>query len=224
MADFSFEREVRTPYSEAYLVMESDRQVGRVDIHFTPEMVHVAVTVDESLTQDTVRQIIDTLDEDIVDAVGINRGNFVVHVFQGRETGVFSDENEVTAQLSPVAGRMMVAPPPGEMLHVGPDGPRREYLQQVALGQAVGAINVALRVRQDGEGQLKLTGKLEQPLPGLEGNGHHFGTFGLNLAVLLPQLRQMFPSRHSSEVPQEDQQYLPAQQLLEGEKCAIWRG
>ena len=94
MADFSFEREVRTPYSEAYLVMESDRQVGRVDIHFTPEMVHVAVTVDESLTQDTVRQIIDTLDEDIVDAVGINRGNFVVHVFQGRETGVFSDENE----------------------------------------------------------------------------------------------------------------------------------
>lgn len=94
MADFTFEREVRTPYSEAYLVMELDRQVGRVDIHFTPEMVHVALTVDESLTQDAVQQIIDTVDEDIVDAVGVNRGNFVVHVFQGRETGVFSDENE----------------------------------------------------------------------------------------------------------------------------------
>ena len=94
MVDFSFEREVRTPYSEAYLVMEMDRQVGRVDIHFTPEMVHVAVSVDESLTQETIRQIIDAVDEDIVDAVGINRGNFVVHVFQGRETGVFSDENE----------------------------------------------------------------------------------------------------------------------------------
>ena len=94
MVDFSFEREVRTPYSEAYLVMEMDRQVGRVDIHFTPEMVHVAVSVDESLTQETIQQIIDAVDEDIVDAVGINRGNFVVHVFQGRETGVFSDENE----------------------------------------------------------------------------------------------------------------------------------
>ncbi len=94
MADFKFEREVRTPYSEAYLVMEMDRQVGRIDIHFTPEMVHVAVSVDESLTQDTVQQIIDAVDQDIVDAVGINRGNFVVHVFQGRETGVFSDENE----------------------------------------------------------------------------------------------------------------------------------
>ena len=94
MVDFSFEREVRTPYSEAYLVMEMDRQVGRVDIHFTPEMVHVAVSVDESLTEETIHQIIDAVDEDIIDAVGINRGNFVVHVFQGRETGVFSDENE----------------------------------------------------------------------------------------------------------------------------------
>ena len=94
MVDFSFEREVRTPYSEAYLVMEMDRQVGRVDIHFTPEMVHVAVSVDESLTQETIQQIIDAVDEDIIDAVGINRGNFVVYLFQGRETGVFSDENE----------------------------------------------------------------------------------------------------------------------------------
>ncbi len=53
MADLNFECEVRTPYSEAYLVMEQDRQIGRVDIHFTPEMVHVAVSVDESLTQET---------------------------------------------------------------------------------------------------------------------------------------------------------------------------
>ena len=93
MVDLRFEREVRTPYSEAYLVMEQDRQVARVDIHFTPEMVHVAVSVDESLTQETVQQIIATVDEDLVDAVGINRGNFVVHIFQGRETGVLSDDN-----------------------------------------------------------------------------------------------------------------------------------
>ena len=94
MADLNFEREVRTPHSEAYLIMELDRQVGRVDIHFTPEMVHAAISVDESLTQETVQQIIDTVDEDIVDSVGINRGNFVAHIFQGRETGVLSDESE----------------------------------------------------------------------------------------------------------------------------------
>ena len=46
------------------------------------------------MTQETVQQIIDIVDEDIVDSVGINRGNFVVHIFQGRETGVLSDESE----------------------------------------------------------------------------------------------------------------------------------
>lgn len=94
MADLNFEREVRTPHSEAYLIMEHDRQVGRVDIHFAPEMVHAAVSVDESLTQEIVQQIIDTVDEDILNSVGINRENFVVHIFQGRETGVLSDDIE----------------------------------------------------------------------------------------------------------------------------------
>ena len=92
MAFFNFEREVRTPYSEAYTIMETDRMVGRVDIHFTDEMVHVALAVDESLTQENVQEIMDAVDHDIVDAVGISQGNFVVHVFQGRETGVFGDD------------------------------------------------------------------------------------------------------------------------------------
>jgi len=93
VANFTFEREVRTPYSEAYTIQEGDRQVGRVDIHFADDMVHVAVAVDESLTQEAIQEIIDTIDEDLVDAVGIAREGFVVHVFQGRETGVFSDNN-----------------------------------------------------------------------------------------------------------------------------------
>ena len=92
MSDFSFEREVRTPYSEAYTIREEDRPVGRIDIHFADGVVHLAVSVDESLTQDAIQEIIDTVDEDMVDAVGIAREGFVVHVFQGKETGVFSDE------------------------------------------------------------------------------------------------------------------------------------
>jgi hypothetical protein len=93
VGDFSFEREVRTPYSEAYTIREDDRPVGRVDIHFADGVVHIAIAVDESLTQDAIQEIIDTVDEDMVDAVGISREGFVVHVFQGRETGVFSDND-----------------------------------------------------------------------------------------------------------------------------------
>ena len=92
MPDFSFEREVRTPYSEAYTIREDDRTVGRIDIHFANGVVHLALAVDESLTQDAIQEIIDTVDEDMVDAVGISRQEFVVHVFQGRETAVFSDD------------------------------------------------------------------------------------------------------------------------------------
>lgn len=92
MSDFSFEREVRTPYSEAYTIRENDRPVGRIDIHFADGLVYLSVAVDESLTQDSIQEIIDTVDEDMVDAVGISRDGFVVHVFQGRETGVFSDD------------------------------------------------------------------------------------------------------------------------------------
>ena len=92
MPDFNFEREVRTPFSEAYTIHQGDRQVGRIDIHFTDEMVHVSLAVDESLTQEAIQEIIDAVDEDLVDALGIAREGFVVHVFQGREVGVFGDD------------------------------------------------------------------------------------------------------------------------------------
>ncbi len=93
MPDFAFEREVRTPYSEAYTILEDERPVGRVDIHFTFNIIHVTLAVDESLTQDSIQELIDTIDEDLVDAVGINREELIIHVFQGRETGVFSDDS-----------------------------------------------------------------------------------------------------------------------------------
>lgn len=93
MPDFDFEREVRTPYSEAYTILEDDRPVGRIDIHFTFDVIHVTLAVDESVTQEGIQELIDTIDEDLVDAIGINREELVIHVFQGRETGVFSDDS-----------------------------------------------------------------------------------------------------------------------------------
>ena len=60
------------------------------------------------------------------------------------------------------------------------------------------------RVGQNGERKLELPGKLEQPVPGLKRDRHHAGAHGLNLAMPLPQLRQVLPSRDSSEMSQED--------------------
>ncbi len=93
MPDFAFRREVRTPSSEGYIILEDNRPVGRADIHFALDVVHVTLAVSESLTEEQVQQIVDMIDDDLVDAAGVEREEMVVHVFQGRETGVYTDQD-----------------------------------------------------------------------------------------------------------------------------------
>lgn len=90
MGNFYFERECRTPHSECYTVVEDDNTIGRVDLHFTDTVVHATLSVGESLTTEQIQDLIDTIDEDLVDSVGITREEMIVHVHQGRDLGVFS--------------------------------------------------------------------------------------------------------------------------------------
>ncbi len=93
MAEHYFERDCRTPYSESYTILDNDQPVGRVDLHFTATIVHGTLCVRESLTQEEVQELIETIDDELVDAVGVSREEFIVHVYQGRETGVYSDSD-----------------------------------------------------------------------------------------------------------------------------------
>ena len=45
------------------------------------------------MSEESVQEIIDTIDEDLADAVGISREDFIIHVFQGHETGIFTDNS-----------------------------------------------------------------------------------------------------------------------------------
>ena len=93
MADYYFERDCRTPHSESYTILEEEQSVGRLDLHFTSTLVHGTLCVLESLTQENIQELIETIDDDLIDAVGVSREEFIVHVFQGRETGVYSDSD-----------------------------------------------------------------------------------------------------------------------------------
>ena len=93
MSKFYFEREARTAYSECYTVLEEDDVIGRVDIHFADAVVHGTLNVAESLTNDGIQDLIDTISEELIDSVGINRQEIIVHVHQGRDLGVFSTRN-----------------------------------------------------------------------------------------------------------------------------------
>ena len=91
MEDYTFERDCRTPNSESYSIIEGDRPVGRVDIHYTPTIVHGTLCINESFTQEAIQDLIETIDEELIDVAGVTREEFIVHVFQGREAGVYSD-------------------------------------------------------------------------------------------------------------------------------------
>ena len=90
MANFYFQREARTSNSECYTVLEDESNVGRLDIHYADPVVHATLSVDESLTTDRIQDLIDTMDEELLDSVGITRQEFIIHVHQGRDLGVFS--------------------------------------------------------------------------------------------------------------------------------------
>ena len=90
---FNFERECRTLQSECYTVLEEQNSVGRVDIHFTDTVIHATLSIIDNLTNDQIQDLIDTIDEDLMDSVGINRQEVIVHVHQGRDLGVFSTRN-----------------------------------------------------------------------------------------------------------------------------------
>ncbi len=92
MGGFHFERECRTPYSECYTIELDDDEVGRVDLHYGPEVVYATLVVSERLTQDEIRQLIGEIDERLVLSTDPLREDFVVTVWVGREEGVYSDE------------------------------------------------------------------------------------------------------------------------------------
>ncbi len=90
MDRFYFERECRTPNSECYTILEDENSVGRIDIHFTSSVIHATMNISESLTTDEIQDLIDTIDEQLLDSIGVSRQEIIVHVHQGRDIGVFT--------------------------------------------------------------------------------------------------------------------------------------
>ena len=90
MPGFYFEREVRTENSECYTILEDDQPIGRVDIHFTHGVVHATLCVAESLTRVHIQELVETVDEELVDVLGVTRDDYIVHVHQGVDIGVFT--------------------------------------------------------------------------------------------------------------------------------------
>jgi len=92
MAKYQFQRECRTAQSEAYLISVNDEQMGRVDLHFTASIVYATLCVGENTGNEEIQELIDVIDEELVLSSDVARDDLLVTVYQGREVGIFSDE------------------------------------------------------------------------------------------------------------------------------------
>lgn len=82
----------RTPSSEAYLILEEDNRLGRIDLHFGNDMVFGTLVVEREISEQEVQDLIEAIDDELVTSAQMPRDDFVVTVYQGKEVGVYSDE------------------------------------------------------------------------------------------------------------------------------------
>jgi hypothetical protein len=95
MAEYQFEREARTPYSESYVIDSDGDAAGRVDLHFTASgMAFATLCVPPDFDEDEIQDLIGEIDERLVLTTDPYRDDFVVTVWRGTQAGVFSEEDE----------------------------------------------------------------------------------------------------------------------------------
>ncbi len=93
MAEYNFERESRTPYSESFVIEADGDDMGRVDLHFTPSITYGTLCIPESYSEDDIQELISEIDERLVMSNDPYREDFVVTVWAGRQGGVYSEED-----------------------------------------------------------------------------------------------------------------------------------
>jgi hypothetical protein len=89
-----YDRLCRTSYSEAYLLSEAERPLGRVDLHYGSAVVHALLLVEMELDDTDVHNLIERIDSDLVWTSDRPRDDFLVTVYRGQEVGMFSDDED----------------------------------------------------------------------------------------------------------------------------------
>jgi len=93
MAQYQFERESRTPFSESYTVEGDGEEIGRVDLHFTPSgIVQATLCVPQGFDEDEIQELMAEIDERLVMSTDPYRDDFVVTVWRGERAGVYSED------------------------------------------------------------------------------------------------------------------------------------
>ena len=94
MPTFNFERETRTPNSEAFIIEAGGDEIGRVDLHYAGSTAYATLCVPADFNDDAIEELIGEIDERLVMSWEPLRDDFIVTVWAGHEVGVFSENDD----------------------------------------------------------------------------------------------------------------------------------
>lgn len=83
MDGFRFERICRTPHSEAYLVVDGEDVVARVDLHFTASVVYGVLIAERELDDAAIEALRQEIDDELVLTAVTPRDDFSLAVYRG---------------------------------------------------------------------------------------------------------------------------------------------
>jgi hypothetical protein len=87
----TFERESRTPYSEAYVIWEDGSIVGRIDLHFRADLVSGTLCTTADASEARIQELIEAIDERLVMTAQPYRDDLTIAVWRGSPAGTYSD-------------------------------------------------------------------------------------------------------------------------------------
>jgi hypothetical protein len=91
--DIRYDRLCRTSSSEAYLLSKQEEPIGRIELHFTTNVVYGLLVIEREMPEEELLDLVEKIDEDLVWSADLPRDDFVVTVYHGREIGVYSDSD-----------------------------------------------------------------------------------------------------------------------------------
>jgi len=86
----------RTQSSEAYLVVDGEEVVARVDLHFTTSVVYGVLIVERELDGEELSELRNEIDEELVQTADVPRDDFLLAVYRGAPVRQepFSDDED----------------------------------------------------------------------------------------------------------------------------------
>ena len=92
-----FERVCRTSNSEAYLVVDGEDVIARIDLHYTSSVVYGVLIVERPLEPEEIAELRSEIDEELVQTADVPRDDFLLAVYRGEplRQEPLSDEDDL---------------------------------------------------------------------------------------------------------------------------------